>query len=67
MASIKLVVEVLYATNLPAKDGEGSASPYVEVEYESQRLRTKTKNKDLNPVWNEKLEFTVSSRDFLED
>lgn len=67
MPSIKLVVEVLHATNLSSKDGEGSASPYVEVEYESQRLRTKTKSKDLNPVWSEKLEFTVSDQAFLDE
>ncbi|KAI5070010.1 hypothetical protein GOP47_0014353 [Adiantum capillus-veneris] len=67
MPNIKLVVEVLHATNLSSKDGEGSASPYVEVEYESQRLRTKAKIKDLNPVWNERLEFTVSDLEFLDD
>ncbi|MCO5604596.1 hypothetical protein L7F22_058764 [Adiantum nelumboides] len=67
MPNLKLVVEVLHASNLPAKDDEGSASSYVEVEYESQKLRTKTINKDRNPVWNEKLEFTVSDVEFLEE
>ncbi|KAH7302270.1 hypothetical protein KP509_23G063100 [Ceratopteris richardii] len=66
MPNIKLVVEVLHATNLSPKDGEDSASPYVEVDYESQRLRTKSKSKDLNPMWNEKLEFTVSDPNLLE-
>ncbi|XP_074279056.1 multiple C2 domain and transmembrane region protein 10 [Silene latifolia] len=56
----KLVVEVIGAFNLMPKDGEGSSSPFVEVEFENQRLRTKVKDKDLNPVWNEKLVFHVN-------
>lgn len=67
MSNLKLVVEVCYASNLPPKDGEGSASAYVEVSFDAQRLRTKTKVKDLNPVWNEKLEFTVSDREVLDE
>lgn len=67
MSNLKLVVEVCNATNLAPKDGEGSASAYVEVSFDSQRLRTKTKAKDLNPVWNEKLEFTVSDSYLLDE
>ncbi|KAJ4832297.1 FT-interacting protein 4 [Turnera subulata] len=55
----KLVVEVVAAHNLMPKDGEGSSSPFVEVEFESQRLRTRVKEKDLNPIWNEKLVFDI--------
>ena len=55
----KLVVELLEATNLMPKDGEGSSSPFVEVEFENQRQRTQVKYRDLNPVWNEKLVFHV--------
>ena len=55
----KLVVEVVGAHNLMPKDGEGSSSPFVEVEFENQRLRTQVKDKDLNPIWNEKLVFHV--------
>lgn len=55
----KLVVEVLDASDLMPKDGEGSASPFVEVEFDKQKQRTQTKLKDLNPHWNEKLVFNV--------
>lgn len=52
-------MEVLDASDLMPKDGQGSASPYVEVDFGEQRQRTQTKFKDLNPVWNEKLIFQV--------
>ncbi|KAL5708671.1 Multiple C2 domain and transmembrane region protein 14 [Ranunculus cassubicifolius] len=55
----KLVVEVCNARNLMPKDGQGTSSPYVLVDFDGQRRRTKTKMKDLNPVWDEKLEFLV--------
>ncbi|KAI9084383.1 hypothetical protein K1719_033725 [Acacia pycnantha] len=55
----KLVVEVLDASDLMPKDGEGSASPFVEVEFDHHKQRTQTKLKDLNPQWNEKLVFDV--------
>ncbi|CAK9137113.1 unnamed protein product [Ilex paraguariensis] len=57
----KLIVEVLDASDLMPKDGQGSASPYVEVEFEEQRQRTQTKPKDLNPQWNEKLVFNIDN------
>eukprot|EP01018_Ginkgo_biloba_P008478 Gb_38760 [translate_table: standard] len=60
MTTRKVIVEVMDARNLMPKDGEGSSSPFVTVDFDGQRKRTKTKHKDLNPVWNEKLEFTVS-------
>ncbi|XP_021767177.1 FT-interacting protein 1-like [Chenopodium quinoa] len=63
----RLVVEVLDASDLMPKDGQGSASPYVEVEFEEQRHKTQTKYKDLNPVWNEKLVFEVSDPQNLAD
>ncbi|GMH00341.1 hypothetical protein Nepgr_002180 [Nepenthes gracilis] len=56
----KLVVEVLDACDLMPKDGQGSASPYVEVDFDEQRHKTQTKHRDLNPSWNEKLIFGVS-------
>ncbi|KAK4753853.1 hypothetical protein SAY87_001957 [Trapa incisa] len=56
----KLVVEVLDASDLMPKDGQGSASPYVDVDFDGQRQRTQTKSRDLNPQWNEKLVFNVS-------
>ncbi|KNA10154.1 hypothetical protein SOVF_146980 [Spinacia oleracea] len=63
----KLVVEVLDASDLMPKDGQGSASPYAEVEFEEQRQKTQTKFKDLNPVWNEKLGFEVPDLQNLAD
>ncbi|KAL5767792.1 hypothetical protein ACOSQ2_014575 [Xanthoceras sorbifolium] len=55
----KLIVEVSNAKNLMPKDGQGTASAYAIVDYDGQRRRTKTKFKDLNPQWDEKLEFLV--------
>ncbi|KAL7176614.1 hypothetical protein ACSBR2_030036 [Camellia fascicularis] len=57
----KLVVEVLDACDLMPKDGQGSASPFVEIEFDEQRHRTQTKPRDLNPQWNEKLVFTIDN------
>ncbi|VVA92203.1 unnamed protein product [Arabis nemorensis] len=55
----KLVVEIVDASDLMPKDGQGSASPFVEVDFDQQRQRTQTRLKDLNPHWNEKLVFNV--------
>ncbi|KAK8965082.1 hypothetical protein KSP40_PGU019028 [Platanthera guangdongensis] len=57
---MKVVVEVVDASDLMPKDGLGSANPFVEVELDGQRQRTATKFKDLNPVWNETLVFNLS-------
>ncbi|RYR43939.1 hypothetical protein Ahy_A08g040315 isoform D [Arachis hypogaea] len=43
------------------KDGEGSASPFVEVDFENQLSRTRTVPKNLNPTWNHKLLFQFDS------
>ncbi|KAL5814063.1 hypothetical protein ACOSQ4_024704 [Xanthoceras sorbifolium] len=56
----KLVVEVVDARDLLPKDGQGSSSPYVIVDFDGQRKRTSTRCRELNPVWNEALEFIVS-------
>lgn len=53
------MVEVCNAKNLMPKDGQGTASAYVIIDYDGQRRRTKTKFRDLNPEWDEKLEFLV--------
>ena len=54
---MKLVVEIVDAHDLMPRDGEGSASPFVEVDFENQRSRTTTVPNNLNPVWNQKLLF----------
>ncbi|CAO2820946.1 unnamed protein product [Amaranthus hypochondriacus] len=55
----KLLVEVCNAKNLMPKDGQGTASAFVMVDFDGQRRRTKTISRDLNPQWDEKLEFIV--------
>ncbi|KAL7225727.1 hypothetical protein ACSBR1_020981 [Camellia fascicularis] len=61
----KLIVEVCNAKNLMPKDGQGTASAYVIVDFDGQRRRTKTKFRDLNPEWDEKLEFLVNEVDSM--
>ncbi|CAH8363948.1 unnamed protein product [Eruca vesicaria subsp. sativa] len=56
----RLVVEVVEARNLLPKDGQGSSSAYVVVDFDSQKKRTSTKFRDLNPIWNEMLDFSVN-------
>lgn len=60
MSNLKLGVEVVGAHDLMPKDGEGSASAFVELHFDDQKSRTTTKEKDLNPVWNEKFYFTIA-------
>ncbi|KAL6507819.1 Multiple C2 domain and transmembrane region protein 16 [Orobanche gracilis] len=55
----KLIVEVIDARNLPPKDGHGASSPYVILDFHGQRRKTKTVTRDLNPVWDEILEFNI--------
>ncbi|KAJ7956346.1 C2 domain-containing protein [Quillaja saponaria] len=62
----KLIVEVVDARDLLPKDGQGSSSPYVIADFDGQRKRTSTKYRELNPVWNEALEFTVSDPNNME-
>ncbi|XP_034708659.1 FT-interacting protein 3-like [Vitis riparia] len=60
MSNLKLGVEVVSAHNLMPKDGQGSASAFVELHFDNQKFRTTTKEKDLNPVWNESFYFNIS-------
>ncbi|XVF30775.1 hypothetical protein REPUB_Repub16aG0087700 [Reevesia pubescens] len=55
----KLIVEVVDARNLVPKDGHGTSSPYVVIDYYGQRKRTRTVMRDINPTWNEVLQFNV--------
>lgn len=54
---MKLVIEVIDAHDLMPKDGEGSASSFVEIDFGNQRSRTQTIPKTLNPTWNQILIF----------
>lgn len=63
----KLVVEVCNAKNLMPKDGLGTASAYVMVDFDGQRRRTRTIPRDLNPQWDEKLEFLVHDFDSMDN
>ncbi|XWS58538.1 hypothetical protein CRYUN_Cryun08bG0042500 [Craigia yunnanensis] len=58
-AAQKLIVEVIDAHNLVPKDGHGTSSPYVVIDYYGQRKRTRTVTRDINPTWNEVLQFNV--------
>lgn len=60
MSNLKLGVEVQGAHDLMAKDGQGSASPYVELLFDHQKFRTTVKEKDLDPYWNETFYFNIS-------
>ncbi|KAI3454628.1 hypothetical protein Pfo_011291 [Paulownia fortunei] len=62
----KLIVEVIEARDLLPKDGQGSSSPYVVADFDGQKRRTSTVQKNLNPVWNEALEFFVSDPKTME-
>ncbi|KAH6802552.1 C2 calcium/lipid-binding plant phosphoribosyltransferase family protein [Perilla frutescens var. frutescens] len=55
----KLIVEVIDARNLVPKDGHGASSPYAILDFHGQRRKTRTVLRDLNPTWNETLEFNV--------
>uniref|UniRef100_A0A5B7C8S7 C2 domain-containing protein n=1 Tax=Davidia involucrata TaxID=16924 RepID=A0A5B7C8S7_DAVIN len=63
--SRKLIVEVCNAKNLMPKDGQGTASAYAIVDFDGQRRRTKTIFRDLNPGWDEKLEFLVQDAESM--
>ncbi|RCV09609.1 hypothetical protein SETIT_2G043200v2 [Setaria italica] len=53
----KLIVEVVEARDLLPKDGTGTSSPYARADFDGQRRKTRTVARDLNPAWNEALEF----------
>ncbi|KAJ3669928.1 hypothetical protein LUZ60_010252 [Juncus effusus] len=55
----KLIVEIAEAHDLLPKDGTGTSSPYARVDFDGQRRKTRTIHRDLNPTWNEALEFNL--------
>lgn len=62
----KLIVEVIEARDLLPKDGQGSSSPYVVADFDGQKQRTSTVQRNLNPQWNEALEFVVTDPKTME-
>ncbi|KAG6386116.1 hypothetical protein SASPL_155004 [Salvia splendens] len=62
----KLIVEVIEARDLLPKDGQGSSSAYVVADFDGQKRRTATVPRNLNPVWNEVLDFVVSDPKTME-
>ncbi|XP_042200885.1 synaptotagmin-C-like [Callorhinchus milii] len=62
-ASEQLVVKILKALDLPAKDANGFSDPYVKIYLLPDRKRkfqTKVHRKTLNPVFNETFQFNVT-------
>ncbi|KAM0946325.1 putative C2 domain, phosphoribosyltransferase, C2 domain superfamily [Dioscorea sansibarensis] len=64
---MKVAVEVVEASDLLAKDGQGSSNPYVEVELAGQRQRTTTVFNSLNPSWLQTLVFSIPDPSSLSD
>ncbi|KAK3589425.1 hypothetical protein CHS0354_020754 [Potamilus streckersoni] len=68
---MSLKVEVINATNVPNLEKVGESDPYTTITYQGQSKKTEVKKSDLNPVWNETLEFdlkgvAISPNDQLE-
>ncbi|KAM7471871.1 hypothetical protein LguiA_010054 [Lonicera macranthoides] len=56
----KLIAEVIDPKDLLPKDGLSSSSSFIAADFKSHKKRLSTVHRNLNPVWNKSLKFTVS-------
>ena len=56
-----LRVEIQGATDLKNQDYTKKSDPYCIIKFQGQSERTKTVERNLNPAWNEILEFNIQS------
>lgn len=55
----RIFVDILSADDLLAMDKSGFSDPYITCKVGSQEATTTVKRQTLNPVWNERLEFST--------
>lgn len=56
---MRLLVHIIEARNLLAKDSNGFSDPFVVLQLGNQKFRTKVVDMSLNPTWDEKFSFEV--------
>ncbi|KAL2916625.1 phosphatidylserine decarboxylase [Polyrhizophydium stewartii] len=61
MRAATLKVKVICARSLLAKDRNGTSDPYVVVRLGDQQQKTHVVNRNLNPVWNTEMLFTITA------